>query len=68
MIGGDMKNLLAVCGYFDESMALTYIAEVILALKFLHGLGIIHRYILFFLLNIHLYKCESIFTFFISLK
>lgn len=43
MIGGDMKNLLAVCGYFDESMALTYIAEVILALKFLHGLGIIHR-------------------------
>ena len=48
MIGGDMKNLLAVCGYFDETMALTYIAEVILALKFLHSLGIIHRYSFFF--------------------
>ncbi|GAB1602715.1 serine/threonine-protein kinase greatwall [Argonauta hians] len=43
MIGGDMKNLLAVCGYFDEHMAIVYVAEVILALEFLHSLGIIHR-------------------------
>ena len=43
MIGGDLKSLLTMCGYFDEHMAVMYIAEVILALEYLHSHGIIHR-------------------------
>ena len=43
MIGGDLKSLLLMYGYFDESMAVLYIAEVILALEYLHSHGIIHR-------------------------
>jgi len=43
MIGGDLKSLLGVYGYFDEAMAVFYIAEVILALQYLHAKGIIHR-------------------------
>jgi serine/threonine-protein kinase greatwall len=43
MIGGDLKSLLGVYGYFEESMAVFYIAEVILALQYLHAKGIIHR-------------------------
>ena len=43
MIGGDLKSLLGVFGYFDEAMAVFYIAEVILALQYLHSKGIIHR-------------------------
>ena len=43
MIGGDVKSLLAIYGYFDEVMAVVYIAEVILALEYLHRHRIIHR-------------------------
>ncbi|XP_030837118.1 serine/threonine-protein kinase greatwall [Strongylocentrotus purpuratus] len=43
LIGGDVKSLLHVCGYFDERTALMYTAEVVLALEYLHKHGIIHR-------------------------
>ena len=43
MVGGDLKSLLSVYGYFDEEMAVFYISEVVLALKYLHSHGIIHR-------------------------
>lgn len=46
LIGGDVKSLLHVYGYFDEDMSLKYISEVALALDYLHRHGIIHRYML----------------------
>ncbi|RZC42411.1 Pkinase and/or Kinase-like domain containing protein [Asbolus verrucosus] len=43
MVGGDLKSLLSVYGFFDESMAAFYVAEVCLALQYLHSHSIIHR-------------------------
>ncbi|CAM9373533.1 unnamed protein product [Lampetra planeri] len=43
LIGGDVKSLLHIYGYFDEDMAGKYIAEVALALDYLHRHGIVHR-------------------------
>ncbi|KAJ8298650.1 hypothetical protein KUTeg_022710 [Tegillarca granosa] len=43
LIGGDVKSLLSVYGYFDEDMSRIYTAEVILALEYLHSHSIIHR-------------------------
>lgn len=43
MVGGDLKSLLTMYGYFDESAARFYVAEVALALQYLHEHGIIHR-------------------------
>ncbi|XP_042636272.1 serine/threonine-protein kinase greatwall [Orycteropus afer afer] len=43
LIGGDVKSLLHIYGYFDEEMAVKYISEVVLALDYLHRHGIIHR-------------------------
>ncbi|KAL3864979.1 hypothetical protein ACJMK2_006618 [Sinanodonta woodiana] len=43
LIGGDVKSLLGVCGYFDEDLAIFYTAEVTLALEYLHSKGIVHR-------------------------
>ncbi|XP_060778522.1 serine/threonine-protein kinase greatwall isoform X2 [Neoarius graeffei] len=43
LIGGDVKSLLHIYGYFDEDMSLKYISEVALALDYLHRHGIIHR-------------------------
>lgn len=43
MVGGDLKSLLSVYGFFDEAMATFYIAEVTLALQYLHKHNIIHR-------------------------
>lgn len=43
MIGGDLKSLIAAYGYFCESAALFYCAEITLALDYLHKHGIIHR-------------------------
>ncbi|XP_066574063.1 serine/threonine-protein kinase greatwall isoform X2 [Amia ocellicauda] len=43
LIGGDVKSLLHVYGYFDEDMSVKYISEVALALDYLHRHGIIHR-------------------------
>ncbi|XP_063777749.1 serine/threonine-protein kinase greatwall [Pseudophryne corroboree] len=43
LIGGDVKSLLHIYGYFDEDMAVKYTSEVALALDYLHRHGIIHR-------------------------
>lgn len=43
MIGGDLKSLITAYGYFCESAAQFYCAEIILALEYLHKHGIIHR-------------------------
>lgn len=43
MVGGDLKSLLSVHGYFEEQMAIFYAAEIILALQYLHNHDIIHR-------------------------
>lgn len=43
MIGGDMGSLLKTEEYFDEKTARFYSAEILLALEYLHKLGIIHR-------------------------
>lgn len=46
LIGGDVKSLLHIYGYFDQDMSVKYISEVALALDYLHRHGIIHRYFL----------------------
>ena len=44
MIGGDLLSLLKnYGGVFSEDMATFYFAECVLALKYLHKRGIIHR-------------------------
>lgn len=43
MVGGDLKSLLGVYGFMEESMAAFYTAEVCLALEYLHSHGIVHR-------------------------
>lgn len=43
MVGGDLKSLLGVYGFMEESMAAFYMAEVCLALEYLHSHGIVHR-------------------------
>jgi serine/threonine-protein kinase greatwall len=43
LIGGDLKSLLGVYGFFEESMAKFYVAEIALALSYLHRHSIIHR-------------------------
>jgi len=43
MIGGDLKSLLAMMGFFDLRAAAFYIAEISLALDFIHKCGVVHR-------------------------
>lgn len=43
MVGGDLKSLLAMYGFFEESAARFYAAEICLALQYLHKHGIVHR-------------------------
>lgn len=43
MIGGDLKSLITAYGYFCESAARFYCAEITMALEYLHKHGIIHR-------------------------
>lgn len=43
LIGGDLKSLLNIYGFFDEKMARFYTAEVAKALSYLHKHSIIHR-------------------------
>ena len=43
LIGGDLKSLLAVYGFFDEAMSRFYAAEIAIALSYLHKHDIIHR-------------------------
>lgn len=45
LIGGDVKSLLHIYGYFDQDMAVKYSSEVSLALDYLHRHGIIHRWV-----------------------
>ncbi|CAN1754907.1 Probable serine/threonine protein kinase IRE, partial [Linum perenne] len=41
--GGDLYSLLRNLGCLDEDMARVYIAELVLALDYLHSLNVIHR-------------------------
>ncbi|KAF5199833.1 kinase [Thalictrum thalictroides] len=41
--GGDLYSLLRNIGCLEEEVARTYIAELVLALEYLHSLGIVHR-------------------------
>ncbi|XP_020571518.1 probable serine/threonine protein kinase IRE4 [Phalaenopsis equestris] len=41
--GGDLYSLLRKVGCLDEDIVRIYIAELVLALDYLHSLGIIHR-------------------------
>ncbi|KAJ8735519.1 hypothetical protein PYW07_007139 [Mythimna separata] len=43
MVGGDLKSLLSVYGFLEESMAVFYVAEITLALDYLHRHNIVHR-------------------------
>lgn len=43
MVGGDLKSLLAMYGFFDEGTSRFYCAEILLALQYLHKHGIVHR-------------------------
>ncbi|KAI5640525.1 protein kinase domain-containing protein [Phthorimaea operculella] len=43
MVGGDLKSLVGVHGFLEEPMAVFYIAEVTLALEYLHKHNIVHR-------------------------
>ncbi|XP_054707549.1 LOW QUALITY PROTEIN: serine/threonine-protein kinase greatwall-like [Uloborus diversus] len=43
MIGGDVKSLLHIYGYFDEDMAVFYAVEAAHALEYLHQHNIVHR-------------------------
>ncbi|KAJ3333589.1 hypothetical protein HDU76_006330 [Blyttiomyces sp. JEL0837] len=43
LIGGDLSTLLSAFGTFDEDMTRMYVAEVVLALEYLHANGITHR-------------------------
>ncbi|KAL3521436.1 hypothetical protein ACH5RR_019585 [Cinchona calisaya] len=41
--GGDLFSLLKGLGCLEEDMARTYIAELVLALEYMHSLNVIHR-------------------------
>lgn len=43
MNGGDFGHLLKSEQYFEESVAKFYIAELILAVEYLHSIGIVHK-------------------------
>ncbi|GFT76124.1 hypothetical protein TNCV_3954201 [Trichonephila clavipes] len=43
MIGGDVKSLLHIYGFFDEYMAVFYTLEAAHALEYLHQHNIVHR-------------------------
>ncbi|XP_004238243.2 probable serine/threonine protein kinase IRE4 isoform X1 [Solanum lycopersicum] len=41
--GGDLFSLLKKVGCLEEDVARTYVAELVLALEYLHSLGVVHR-------------------------
>ena len=43
MIGGDMGALLEGVGAFEEDAARIYLAELVLAIQYLHNNNVIHR-------------------------
>ena len=45
--GGDCGNLVKSLGSLDEDWARQYIAEVVLALEYLHARGIVHRCVIY---------------------
>lgn len=50
MLGGDIRFHLDRLGKFPEEVVKFYVAELALALDYLHSKGIVHRYIRFVLL------------------
>jgi len=42
-IGGDLKSLVQQLGFFSLPLASFYIAEIALAINYLHTCGIVHR-------------------------
>lgn len=58
LIGGDVKSLLHIFGYFDQDMSVKYISEVALALDYLHRHGIIHRY--FRTVSLNVYNADGV--------
>ncbi len=45
MIGGDLMSFLCIKNILDKHEAQFYVAEIALALDYLHRRGVIHRYI-----------------------
>jgi serine/threonine-protein kinase greatwall len=43
MIGGDLMSFLCIKHVLEKHEALFYVAEIALALDYLHGRGVIHR-------------------------
>jgi serine/threonine protein kinase len=43
LIGGDLASLLRNLQYFEPIMAQKYAAEIVLAVSYLHSVGITHR-------------------------
>eukprot|EP00166_Cyanidium_caldarium_P002639 ctg_2569.g567 len=43
LAGGDLYSLLSNLGFLDEGVARQYVAEIVLALEYLHRAGIVHR-------------------------
>ncbi|KAH7298171.1 hypothetical protein KP509_25G030400 [Ceratopteris richardii] len=43
LVGGDLYSLLRKLGCLEEHVARVYIAELVLALEYLHSLGVVHR-------------------------
>jgi serine/threonine protein kinase len=41
--GGDLYSLLKQFGYLEEDMARKYASEIVLALEYVHSVGVIHR-------------------------
>lgn len=41
--GGDLLSMLQMVNHLDEDVARIYVAETVLALEYLHGVGVIHR-------------------------
>ena len=42
-MGGDLATMLKNVGTMSENMCKRYIAETVLALEYLHSIGIVHR-------------------------
>ena len=43
MVGGDLSSLLENVGVLSEEVVKIYLAEIILALEYIHKIGIIHK-------------------------
>ncbi len=60
MVGGDLKSLLSVYGYFEEFMAVFYCAEIALALQYLHSWVYIKYYLI--VVTVHFMSIFQIFN------